>query len=242
VGEESWLIYTVELYGDPTETKVWEELDTVLLSKFTHASGVELSITAAAIDTGFKPQEVYNFVRRRAGRNLYAVKGSSVAGKPVIGKPTYQEVTYKGQTLKKGVRLWPVGTDVAKGIIYSRLRIRSSGPGYIHFPIGLEPEFFEQLCAEKVQTRFVKGFPKREWVKVRQRNEALDTFVYAYAAAMAIGLTRLDWSGIKASLTPESRSGLEESRDEQCPSPPVRPHFFQTRPPRSTSGNFASNW
>ena len=39
------------------------------------------------------------------------------------------------------------------------------------------------LVAEKQLTRYVKGFPVRDWVlKSGQRNEALDCAVYSYAA------------------------------------------------------------
>ena len=34
------------------------------------------------------------------------------------------------------------------------------------------------------------GFPVREWQKMRERNEALDCYVYARAAAAAAGLDR----------------------------------------------------
>jgi phage terminase large subunit GpA-like protein len=42
------------------------------------------------------------------------------------------------------------------------------------------------LTAEKVQTKYVKGFPKREWVKTRRRNEALDCRVYALASLVSL--------------------------------------------------------
>lgn len=244
VGEESWLIYWTELYGDPTESKVWDELDTVLLSSYTHESGTELKITAACIDSGFKPQEVYNFVRRRPGRNLFAVKGMSTPGKPVIGKPSLQEISYRGQTLKKGVKLWPVGSDVAKGIIYSRLRIRS-GAGCVHFPLGIDEEFYQQLTAEKLTTRFIKGFPKREWVKIRPRNEALDTYVYSYAAAHACGLVRMDWKKLEATIIP---AVIDEEEKIENPSPPPpepakKPSFTsQANSSMRRKGNFATSW
>lgn len=38
------------------------------------------------------------------------------------------------------------------------------------------------LTAEKKVTKYFKGRPKREWVKIRTRNEALDCRVYATAA------------------------------------------------------------
>jgi phage terminase large subunit GpA-like protein len=198
-GEESWLVYTIELYGDPLENGVWEELDAILLSTYTHSTGNELRITAAAIDTGFKPQEVYNFIRTRPGRKLFAVKGLSTPGKPILSKPTPQEVTYKGQNYLKGIKLWGVGTDTAKSLIYSRLRLKTPGAGYVHTYIGLDEEFYQQITAEKLVTRYVKGFPKQEWVKIRPRNEALDTLVYSYAAAIGCGMARLNWDKLELS-------------------------------------------
>ena len=58
------------------------------------------------------------------------------------------------------------------------------GPGAIHFPRRLDAEYFRQLTAERVVTRFERGRPIRSWQPKRdgERNEALDTFVYAHAA------------------------------------------------------------
>jgi phage terminase large subunit GpA-like protein len=53
-------------------------------------------------------------------------------------------------------------------------------------------EYFKQLTAEQLVTRIVKGYPKRIWQKIRDRNEALDCRVYARAAAIALGIDR--WS------------------------------------------------
>ena len=53
-------------------------------------------------------------------------------------------------------------------------------------PIDRDPEWFHQLTAERLITRFVRGFPVREWKKTRDRNEALDCRVYAYAALKII--------------------------------------------------------
>jgi len=44
------------------------------------------------------------------------------------------------------------------------------------------------LTAEKKITKYFKGRPKREWVKIRQRNEALDCRVYATAALAVLNL------------------------------------------------------
>nr|WP_233517198.1 terminase gpA endonuclease subunit [Pseudotabrizicola alkalilacus] len=54
----------------------------------------------------------------------------------------------------------------------------------MHFPRRLDADYFRQLTAERVVTRFEKGRPIRSWQPKRdgERNEALDTFVYAHAA------------------------------------------------------------
>ena len=49
------------------------------------------------------------------------------------------------------------------------------GPGYCHFPIAYQQEFFNELAGEEVRTRFVRGHPVRYWFKPSgKRNEALD--------------------------------------------------------------------
>ena len=64
--------------------------------------------------------------------------------------------------------------------------------GFIHLP-HVDAEFIQQLCAEQLITRRDRnGFPIREWQKMRERNEALDCYVYARAAASAAGLDRFD--------------------------------------------------
>ena len=62
------------------------------------------------------------------------------------------------------------------------MRIADPGAGYFHFPAERDREYFLQLTGEKQVTRFTKGSSRREWVKIRSRNEALDCNVYALAA------------------------------------------------------------
>jgi phage terminase large subunit GpA-like protein len=194
-GEESWVIYRATLYGDPDQPEVWRQLDEILGKAYPHESGADLHIEAMAVDTGgHKTQAVYNYCRAR-GPVAFAVKGQSQPGKPVYGRPTQQDVDYLGRVIKNGVQLYPVGSDVAKGVIYNRLRLTQHGPGFIHFPIGLDDDFYLQLTAEKNVKRFdLKGREVREWVKVRERNDVLDCFVYAYAAALKAGVQHRNWS------------------------------------------------
>lgn len=77
-----------------------------------------------------------------------------------------------------------VGVDAVKDAVFTRLRLAEPGPGAIHFPRRLDADYFRQLTAERVVTRFERGRLIRSWQPKRdgERNEALDTCVYAHAA------------------------------------------------------------
>lgn len=198
-GDERWTIWWGELYGDPAEKDVWTQLDNLIQREYAHVSGHKLMISDVAIDSGgHRTQSVYNYCRGK--RNVIAIKGMNTAGKPVIGRPSYQDVTIGGKVVKSGVKLWPVGSDTAKSMIYARLDISEKGPGYHHFPLGFEDEFYEQLCGEAIITKYKNGMPYEEWVKVRARQEALDCAVYSYAAAVKGGLNRMKWANLYKDL------------------------------------------
>jgi phage terminase large subunit GpA-like protein len=131
-------------------------------------------------------------VKSRQPRRLFAAKGISGPGRPIAKKSGKQ----KGRKTRD-VDLYQIGVDDAKSIIYSRLKIDTEGPGYCHFPRARDEEYFAQLTGEKLVTRYHKGFPRKEWVKARQRNEALDCRVYALAALKILNPV---WSAIERRL------------------------------------------
>jgi phage terminase large subunit GpA-like protein len=118
-----------------------------------------------------------------------------------------------------------IGVDAAKTAIYDRLKIRDTGPGYCHFPIGRDLEYFEQLTAEKKFTRYHNGFPKPEWRKpANARNEGLDARVLAYAALHALYA-----SGLKLSVHCDRFARMVSARRGEA-SPAAAP----TTVPRTT--------
>lgn len=208
-GEESWVVYYGTLWGDPAEPAVWEQLDGLLYRPYRHACGVDLHILTMAIDTGgHRTQAVYNYARGRAPI-VIAIKGASSKGRPILGAPTKQDVDVSGRKIAGGVEVWPIGTDVAKGTIYSRLKLTEKGPGFCHFPIGLEDEYYLQLTAEKLVKRYVKGFPAYEWVNARVANHALDCEVYALAAAYRAGVQTVNWQALADRLGVQMPKGDE---------------------------------
>jgi phage terminase large subunit GpA-like protein len=183
-GEECWLISHGEVYGDPAGSKLWEQVDDLVLRDYPVEGGGTTRISAIGIDSGgHYTSEVYTYARSRRGDGVFALKGQSVRNKPPIGKPSKVDISYKGKVLKNSAEVFPVGTDTIKATLFGRLKHNEPGPGYIHFHAEAGQEYFKQLTAERQVVRYVKGFAIREWKKkAGDRNEALDCFVYSFAA------------------------------------------------------------
>jgi len=195
-GEESWLVFWAELYGDPGLSSVWSQMDMLLSSPFEHESGVPLYIEQMAIDSGFHTQAVYNYCRHRAVKTM-ATKGLATPMKPILNKPSMVDVNWEGEIIKDGCHLWTVGSDTSKSQVYSRLALKEPGPGYYHFPIGLEDEYYLQLTAEKKLTQYRNGFPLMVWTKLRERNEVLDCESLALVAAYRAGMAFVNWDKVR---------------------------------------------
>ncbi len=204
-GEECWLIDFQVIHGDPLKRgpgSVWDALAALRDKSYAHAGGQTLRIAAMAIDSGYHTQEVYDHCRKWTHKHVFATKGASETGKPVLSRPTWADINHHGQKIKGGVQLWHVGTDTAKERLYKRLDLDEPGPGYQHFPRGLPDEYFEQLTSEKLVRRHVRGLEKHEWVKTRERNEALDVKILCYAAAIYAGVQRINWDQLDRAINP----------------------------------------
>ncbi len=184
-GEENWSIDYQVFHGDPdipegNPGSPWTMLTDYLRKSWRHESGVDLPVSMTCIDTGgSNTQAVYGYVKRHKGQRIFGIKGVSGENVPIVGAPNRKR---SGKVQRK-IDLYPVGVDQAKSVVIKRLKINEPGPGYSHFPAGRDIDYFRQLTAEKMVTKHVKGFPKREWHKIEgRRNEALDCRVYAFAA------------------------------------------------------------
>ena len=202
---QQWVIDYNELPADPTTDAGWEALDAFIVQHFVNSRGVPMKISLAAIDSGYLTDHVLAYTRLR--RNRIAVKGASSPGKPIINRPSKLDVTVRGRTIKHGAEGWLVGVDTAKHVLFAVLTADGKRPldadRMIRFPEGLDASFYSQLTAE------VWDPNRRKWVKVRQRNEALDTWCYALAAAHHPSLRvhvwkEPQWARLEAALEPAS--------------------------------------
>ena len=220
--ECSFSLEWLTLYGDPSTPHLWNDLDNILKVAYTTESGRQLGIRAACIDSGgHYTQAVYNFVRPREGRRIFAIKGMGGEQRPLVSRPTKNNI---GK-----IKLFAVGTFPIKELIFSRLRVQSEGAGYCHFPAGRSDEYYQQLAnSEKIVTKYQKGFPRRDFVKTRTRNEALDCRVYAYAALCILSLN----------------INAVADRVVNAPEPETQPKPQQQNPlaRRPKQGGFVNSW
>lgn len=200
VGEESWLVFWGELYGQTAvpERGAWLDLDALLQREIQCASGVNVTVKAVSIDSsdGQTSDAVYAFVRKRKSRGFMAIKGSSVNddSKEIFTTPRAAiDLNYQQKATKFGLRPYIVGTSRAKDLILGvdaqagRIKLEGSGPGRMHWYKGVREDYWEQILSEvKAPGRATK---KRVWQKKSGvRNEALDCEVYALHAARSLKL------------------------------------------------------
>lgn len=200
---ESWSIDYIVIYGDPSAPAIWQELRLLIKQVYHHPLFGDISMRAACIDTGgHYTNETYKFIN--AVDRVYGIKGVPGEGKPLVGRPSKNNYG--------GIMLFPVGVHTAKELVFARLRAKEGQAGYCHFPAGRDREYFEQLTAEKLVTKYTKGFKRQEYIKVRSRNEALDCRVYGTAA---LELLNVDLRAQRRAM--ESRVRQQAATTEQAP-------------------------
>lgn len=251
VGGETWNIDYRVIEGDPgqhpSHSPLWKQLDEYLLQEFEHESGLRMRISATGIDTGgHKTDMVYAFCKPRWPRRVFALKGVGGASRPLVTKPTRNNAA--------GVRLFSVGVDTAKELVFSRLKVPEPGHGFCHFPHSREVAFFSQLTAERLVTRYFKGVATRRWElkDPKARNEALDCRVYALAA-LAILDVNIEKQAKKLAQRIETRGAdvheMTTRQHSTADAPPDRPGAQPAPPapqpkakPKRRPGGFVNNW
>jgi phage terminase large subunit GpA-like protein len=235
-GGEEWIIDYIEIDGDPTRPDEWKRLDAYLTEPIVNAHGVPMRVSAACVDAGYLQDDVLAYTRTRETRGIHGIKGASTPGKPIMGRPTKVDLNWRGSTVRNGAKLWLVGEDTAKTrllhILTQDRKAIAPSDRRLHFSEGLDESFFSMFAAE------VWDPNKRRWVKVRQRNEALDCYCYASAAAHHPRLRIPRWGPAQwqrqrelmepavsdlfsqPSRTEVERKDYEIGRDQAKPKPP----------------------
>lgn len=222
--EESWLTLFKQVLGNPLEPEVWDALDQVWCTPVKNLGGGVLFPSAVSIDAsdGATSDAVYSYVRSRRSRfpgiKFMPIKGwsESRAKKEIYTPPSQKlDMDALGKASKYGLKLYMVGTNNAKDLIYARLRLKGEGSAQMHIYSGVPERYFVQM------TNAVKA-PGRGrslvWQDLPGKPvEALDCEGYALHASRRLRvntLTEAQWQGIEMQvrqrplLPPPESAGL----------------------------------
>jgi phage terminase large subunit GpA-like protein len=222
-----WVLDYVELGGSPGEDEVWDDLERYLSIPIANAYGRELTVSAVCMDYGgqYHHADLLEFVRRRRAKNAFAIQGHKRHGAPAWPlNGTQTEYNFRGVAYPKhrGVMLYTIGVGKIKDALASRLIDDTDKPPAqrkIRFPANLPAEYYRQLMSEGWDPH------KQTWIeKPGRAHEALDTWVYAFAASLsppvrAHMMTLADWDRLAKTLEPENAAAEPPPPPASAPLP-----------------------
>lgn len=217
-GMACWPIDYVELPGDPAGDEVWAALTQLLSTPIEHCSGALLRVEASAQDIlGHRTEDVKAFVRSQRLRRHIAIFGATANNAPPLGKGKLADINWRGQMDKRGVHIHAVGTVGIKHMLYGWMSSdadKQADARRLRFSEQLSREYFGGLTSETYDPK------KNRFVKTRgaPRNEPLDTWTYAYAAALHPELrlnrwTKANWDAREAALLASVDKRTLDSRE-----------------------------
>jgi len=197
INKVSWSIDYRVINGAPWEESTWEEFDKLVYETFPVGDTKEMrGIDKIGVDSGYATQDVYFFTSKHPKSKVLCVKGSDTY-EAVISVPKAVNINRNGKMIRRGAQIRTVGSSYMKGELYGWLKKDAplddavADPyGFCHFPM-YGDDYFKMLTAEELQTKIKDGYPKRQWVKTRDRNESLDCRCYARAMASVCGIDRM---------------------------------------------------
>jgi phage terminase large subunit GpA-like protein len=209
-GDETWAIDYIVIDANPALMSEWDRVWQALQAQYQHVGRAWMSLAGAAVDTGHFTHQAYAFVAKYHTRNsnfrLYAIKGSSNDGDPIKARSAkWVDINLHGRTIKKGTKLWMVGTDTAKDLFYGRIKVTQPGPGYVHFASDLPREFFEQYGNEKRIAVQLQGRTMFRWIHFRGSNEVVDTTMYSLFVFEALEVSKFSerkWQELERQVAP----------------------------------------
>lgn len=227
--EETWSLRYDVIHGDPSTPGFWADVWEWIRQNKPDVTAIDSG--------GHYTQKVYEFAKKHRANRVWAIKGTP-GPKPVWPKKASRGI--------KGGKVYMVGVDSAKEVCAARLKLKDHGPGYCHFPVGRDEQYFNGLSSEICITKMSRGFPVQVWERLPEstHNEPWDCRVYAYSAFISLNVR--DWSFYKRRKGTPIRtdapqvSAVAEPEPQQTeaaqPSPQKRKMRF--RP----GGGFVSGW
>jgi len=193
------LVHSERIEGAASDPATWTTLNDIVSQTWKTADGRHLKLARVAIDSGdgASTMAVYTWARQHPGFAM-AVKGRPAVGVlQAISPPTWQDIALNGRKIRRGVKLWTVGTSMLKLELYGLLGLETPKEGedypdgYVYLPDDVSQDMVKELVAEQlVEINKRKGGGAEKWDKLQERNEELDNAIYARAVAISLGVDR----------------------------------------------------
>ncbi|MDY4296817.1 MULTISPECIES: terminase gpA endonuclease subunit [unclassified Xanthomonas] len=136
--QRRWVVDYAVIDIDPTILDTYSALDEYLLGTWKTRGGIDMAITAVAVDGGNWTEVVAQFVKRLVGQSgqarvvqtphgyikqtVYLIRGRNERKtERAVYRPSKTEVNAREKTIARSVGVWGVGTSVLKHMVYGWL-------------------------------------------------------------------------------------------------------------------------
>ena len=206
---ESWQLEHGFLSGATDGDQVWDDL-----AKFKDFHYGGLPIDRALVDSGYRTQFVYTFVRRFPYWAL-ATKGRDTIDATPLQRSKIDVGTTTGRRLAGGLALWHINTDYFKRWIHERILRDPALPGGLHLAEDTSDDYCKQLVSE---ARVVKPSGKIVWQRIYKENHYFDCMVLQVAGAYSLNLQQLtaesDAARVRSRRKATDKSVAEKKRKD----------------------------
>ena len=219
--QETCLYYSIRAFGEFTTSQnvihgqalSFREIEEVMNAEWEREDGGRMIVNLALIDSGYQPDDTYDFCVDNAEWAL-PCKGAS---NPMRDRYKISKVD-RVNSRADGMQLVIIDGDKYKDTIASRMQ-RKNGRGSWMVYKGCDSEYASQVTSEhKVLERSANGTKRMKWKKKQSHgdNHYLDCEVYAMAAAEILGVRRLHLQGKEdGEAEPEALPAKEPETPEE---------------------------
>lgn len=228
-GMSSRLIEFGEIWGDTDKPEVWSELDELMIQEWG-----DLKIRLCGVDAGYRPDEVFAWVRRHKNR-ARALMGMQHLSKSF--RMNRVEVDKQGKVRKRGDKRWDFDTTLAKAWVHNRVRWDRGSLGDWLLPSDISEDYCKQIVAEEFDD------DKGCFHRIHKDNHFLDCEGMNYMVARMLRLDRKKHKQVddEDDILDPVADEAEEIQDDEEVRQPVKLKKRKRRLVRR-KGNFAKSW
>lgn len=241
--KQRWVIDYGVIHAHISDAEARTELDKLILREWPNAWGRRIGVVMTAIDANYETDAVLDWSMAKPATKVIAIRGAKGEFAPDL-LPVRKFTKPDGTPFKGNNRyFFHVGVSPMKGYFYKALeKVDPSMRGYVGIPRGMGDDYFQMLTAEvRKPIKQKDGSREYRWVKKEgQPNEALDTMLYAEAAACRVGwkaMTDTDFDRLSAQFEcqpDEPQGDLEDLL--------VKPQTGAAAAPNTKSAEGGSAW